>query len=413
MRMWPAARHRDRYQGPYLTILIMFVVRFLCLALTFAAVGGTAHAQTTQVDILFLQQQTPPPAVLSTLVAPPEDDALRGAELGVDDNNTTGRFLGQEYLLNAIVAGPDEDLIEKARSALALGPRVVVVDAPADVLLALADLDEASDDLLLNARARDRRLRDADCRASIVHTVASRPMLADALMQFFAQRRWSRLFLVEGRRSADAAWASALAASADKFGLEIVRRVAWTADADLRRNAGQEVPLLTQARRYDVVLVADEARDFSEFLLYNTWLPRPVAGSAGLVPTDWSAVVEQWGAAQLQSRFIELAERSMTAFDYAAWAAVRSIGEAVTRTKSADASIIREYLLSEDFELAGFKGSSLSFRGWNGQLRQRVPLVHANAVVANTPLDGFLHPVTELDTLGIDQPESTCNAFEE
>jgi ABC transporter substrate binding protein (PQQ-dependent alcohol dehydrogenase system) len=389
------------------------VLMLLCTVTPLLVVSGRAQAQDTTVEILFLQQRTPAPTVLSTLVAPPEDEALRGVELGVDDNNTTGRFLGQEYLINSVIANPDESLVDLAQEALADGSRLVVVDAPADTLVELVDLDEAADDLLINARARDKHLRESDCRAQMLHTVASRQMLADALMQFLSMRRWSRLFLVEGLRAEDAAWADALQASADKFGLDIVERVAWTADADLRRNAGQEVPALTQARRYDLVLVADEARDFAEFVLYNTWLPRPVAGSAGLVATDWSAVVEQWGAAQLQSRFGDLAGRHMTAYDYAAWAAVRAIGEAVTRTKATDADTIREYLLSDAFELAAFKGSSLSFRAWNGQLRQRIPLVHANAVVANTPLEGFLHPVSELDTLGSDRAESTCTAFGE
>jgi len=159
------------------------------------------------------------------------------------------------------------------------------------------------------------------------------------------------------------------------------------------------------------VIVTDEDRDYSQYILYNTWLPRPVAGSAGLTPVAWSPVIEQWGAAQLQSRFTEQAERDMSSRDYANWAAVRSIGEAVTRTGVSDAEELRGYILSDDFELAGFKGASLSFRDWNGQLRQPVQLVHANAVVANAPIEGFLHPVTELDTLGTDKAESECAAF--
>jgi len=374
--------------------------------------GGPARADTV-VDILYLQQRVAAPATLSTRVRPPDDEGLRGAELGVADNDTTGRFLGQDYALEAVIATPGESLLERAREALGKGARNVVVDAPADVLVAIAGLAEAADDLLFNARARDRAVRETDCRANLLHTVASRDMLADALMQFLSSRRWSKVFLVEGRREADAAWADALTRSATKFGLDIVEKRDWTANADLRRSASREMPAVTRARRYDVVVVADEARDFAEYLLYNTWLPRPVAGSAGLVPTDWSPVVEQWGAAQLQSRFEDAHSRGMTAYDYAAWAAVRALGEAVTRTASTEPAVLRDYLLSEAFALAAFKGASLGFRDWNGQLRQRIPLVHANAVVANAPLEGFLHERTELDTLGIDRRESVCTAFAE
>ena len=97
--------------------------------------------------------------------------------------------------------------------------------------------------------------------------------------------------------------------------------------------------------------------------------------------------------------------------DYANWVAVRSIGEAVTRSNTNDAKKLREYILGDKFTLAGFKGHSLSYRDWNGQLRQSIPLVHAHAVVANAPLEGFLHQRTELDTLGVDKPQSQCNQY--
>lgn len=127
-----------------------------------------------------------------------------------------------------------------------------------------------------------------------------------------------------------------------------------------------------------------------------------------MVPVTWHRVVEAWGAAQLQNRFRALAERDMNGDDYAAWAAVRSIGTAVTDLKVADASEIRDFLFTDKFQLAAFKGRSLSFRDWNGQLRQPIPLVHPRSLVAQAPFEGFLHPNTEMDTLGFDKPESQC-----
>ena len=176
----------------------------------------------------------------------------------------------------------------------------------------------------------------------------------------------------------------------------------------MRRNAAAEVPAFTQDAEYDVVIAADEVGDFSPYILYTTWLPRPVAGSVGLMPVGWHRVVEQWGAVQLQNRFREQAKRGMSARDYATWAAVRSIGEAVTRLNSAEAGNLAAYIRSSDIKLALFKGRSLDYRPWNGQLRQPIPLVHARALVALAPLEGFLHEKTDLDTLGIDEPESQC-----
>jgi ABC transporter substrate binding protein (PQQ-dependent alcohol dehydrogenase system) len=123
-------------------------------------------------------------------------------------------------------------------------------------------------------------------------------------------------------------------------------------------------------------------------------------------------VIENWGAVQLQRRFETLAGRGMTSEDYAAWAAVRTIGEAVSRVGSSDPDALRTYILSKDFELAGFKGRPLTFRNWNGQLRQPIALAHARALVATAPLEGFMHQTNTLDSLGFDRPESTCAAFQ-
>jgi ABC transporter substrate binding protein (PQQ-dependent alcohol dehydrogenase system) len=130
-----------------------------------------------------------------------------------------------------------------------------------------------------------------------------------------------------------------------------------------------------------------------------------------LIPAGWSATVEANGAVQLQNRFRKLAGRNMTSRDYAAWAAVRSVGEAVTRVNKTDAGPVRDYILSDAFKLAGFKGAPLTYRTWNGQLRQPIPLTHSRAMAMLAPLDGFLHQHNPLDTLGMDEPESKCDKF--
>lgn len=370
-----------------------------------------AVSSDLSVEIVYIEQQPLRPPVLSNLVGWPEDDGRQGARLGIADNNTTGKFLKQNYQVQETLVETDGDVAEAARAVLDGGAKLVVLNVPDGAVNLIADLPEAADDLIFNAGSADNALRDAECRANVLHTLPSRAMLADALMQFFTKRRWTSLFLIEGNRPGDAKFAEALRASANKFRLSVDHDKTWTEDADMRRNAAQEVPVFTQGDAYDVVLVADEDHDFGQYVLYNTWLPRPVAGSVGIEAVAWSSVVEQWGAAQLQSRFVEQAERSMTSRDYAAWAAVRSVGEAVTRTKSAAVEDVRTYVLSDAFSLAAFKGAKMNFRAWNGQLRQPIPLVHPRAVVSLAPVEGFLHQRTELDTLGIDEPESQCTAM--
>jgi len=190
--------------------------------------------------------------------------------------------------------------------------------------------------------------------------------------------------------------------------MKIIAEKKWLHRYDARRTAQSDIPVFTQVDEYDVLVVADEQGLFGEYISYRTWLPRPVIGTQGLVATAWHRTHEQWGAVQIQNRFKALAGRSMEEEDYATYLAVRSIGEAVTRTKEVDASLIKAYLLSERFKLQGYKGKPLSFRPWNGQLRQPVLLAAPTSLVAVPPLDGFLHPKSELDTLGYDRLETQC-----
>jgi len=101
----------------------------------------------------------------------------------------------------------------------------------------------------------------------------------------------------------------------------------------------------------------------------------------------------------------------MTARDYSAWAAMRTLGETVTNTASDSADTLREYILSDKLKLAAFKGVALNYRTWNGQLRQPILLSGPRMLVSVSPQDGFLHEFTELDTMGFDEPESTCSSF--
>ena len=87
------------------------------------------------------------------------------------------------------------------------------------------------------------------------------------------------------------------------------------------------------------------------------------------------------------------------------------IGETVTRASTADPMEIKAYVLSDKFELAAFKGQKVTFRNWNGQLRQPILLYDGMITVSVSPQDGFLHQVSSLDTLGLDRPESQCTAF--
>jgi hypothetical protein len=126
------------------------------------------------------------------------------------------------------------------------------------------------------------------------------------------------------------------------------------------------------------------------------------------VPTSWDAAQDQWGAIQMQNRFFKLNSRRMTARDMQAWTAARMIGEAASRTNSGDPKPVFDFLKSADFSIAAFKGQRLTLRDWNLQLRQPILLVDGRMVVSVSPQEGFLHQYSELDTLGVDRPETKC-----
>jgi ABC transporter substrate binding protein (PQQ-dependent alcohol dehydrogenase system) len=384
----------------------------ICLwGLTLSATTPSALADVT-LSVTYLRQLVDHPPVLSNLDPIPADLGLAGARLALADNQTTGTFLGHHYDLTVVDVPVGGDLVAAARAALALSP-FLLLDAGAPEVLAVADLPEAKAGLIFDVATPDDALRDGDCRANVLHTLPSRAMLADGLMQFLVAKRWTRLALITGPRPEDQAWAAALKASIQKFGLTLVGEKPWTFDTDLRGSATREMPLFTQEfADHDVVLVADEADDFARYVSGNSWLPRPVAGSEGFVPSAWTPALEQWGAAQLQDRFKALAGRPMAPRDYAAWTALRTLGEALSRRGTLDAADLRRYILSPDFGLDGFKGRPLSYRPWNGQLRQPIAIATPRALIDTAPFEGFLHRVNEMDTLGLDQPESTCHAFE-
>lgn len=389
--------------GMLKSFVVMLVVGLL-------ANTASAADHKRDIDVLYLRIATPERPVLSNLDPIPEDLGFAGANLAVADNNTTGGFMGYQFVMETVELTEGE--LDAARAALqGSDAAYVLLDMSAEEMINLVDGTEAR--LFFNVRSYDDSLRGENCHATLLHTLPSYAMRTDALMQFVLKKRWNNLALVTGAAAEDTKFAAALHTSSRKFGLSISAEEPWVLDGDLRRQAGAEVPLLTQKLGdYDVLFVADEHNDFARYLAYNTWLARPLLGGDGLRATGWGRVNEQWGAVQLQNRFRELAGRNMQDVDYAAWAALRAVDEAHLRTNFAEIDGIRAFLL-DGIELAGFKGRPLSFRNWNGQMRQPIGLTHASALVAMAPLEGFLHARNELDSLGADEPESQCKAFGE
>lgn len=374
-------------------------------------------AQAQEVRAAVLRVDYPALLPVSRLDLRPEDLGFAGAQLATEDNQTTGRFMGQIYVTQEVAAVPETALAEFERLQ-GEGLRFFVVQARAEELLAMAGA-AAPSTLILNTLAPDTALRSGDCRGNILHVAPSRQMLSDAVAQFLIWKKWRRWALIHGSHPEDIALAEAYRTSAAKFGAKIVAEREFTDTGGARRTdtghvqVQRQLPVFTQdMNKPDVIIAADETDVFATYLPFHTWRPSPVTGSAGLRPLAWHPALEAWGATQFQNRFEASTGRYMRPEDYTAWLALRVLGEAVTRTKSADPAVIRAYALSENFELAAFKGQKLTFRAWNGQLRQPILLADGRIMLSVSPQEGFLHQRSLLDTLGLDQPESACTAFD-
>jgi ABC transporter substrate binding protein (PQQ-dependent alcohol dehydrogenase system) len=407
-------------RGPCLRCLVLTaaVAADLVFATPAASQPSGVAGEVKRVSIVLARQLRDVAPPLSLLDVPPPDDGIAGARLAISDNNTTGRFLKQEFALEVVESGNIPDLVAQVDKQVESGASFIVADASPQAVVALADSLQGRRALILNAGSSDDRLREQDCRPNVVHTAPSRAMLADALAQYLVWKQWRRWFLVSGTSPDDEAFAAAVRRAAKRFGARIVEERAFKSEVGSRRADGgheqiqQQIPSFTQnAPAYDVLVVADEGGQFGEYFPYRSWDARPVAGTQGLVPVSWHPALEQWGATQFQNRFRRLANRPMRPLDYDVWVAVRSIGEAATRAKSAAPADTIEYLKSSDFDLAAFKGRKLTYRAWDGQLRQPLLIVTAKLPVTVSPQPGFLHQFSELDTLGVDKPESGCGAY--
>ncbi len=391
------------------------MIRTLLAAAAFCALASEiAAAQTTEIKIGYLRQGEPRTAI-SLLDIPAPDDGAAGAKLAIDDNNTTGAFLNQHFTLQEIELKDEDDPAAAVATMAQNGVSLVLADLPADAVLKAADAGRARGLLLFNVGAIDDRLREQDCRANVVHTAPTRSMLADGLAQYLVWKQWHKWLLVVGSHDADKLYADALRRAAKRFGATIVQEKVFADAGGARRTDSgltqiqSQIPLFTQsAPDHDVLVAADESQLFAPYLPYRTWLPRPVAGSAGLMPTSWDASHNQWGAIQLQNRFVALFHRRMTARDMQAWMAARMIGEAATHQHAGDAKQALDFFKSPAFALAAFKGQKLTLRDWNLQLRQPILLTDRRVVVSVSPQPGFLHQFSELDTLGVDRPETKC-----
>jgi ABC transporter substrate binding protein (PQQ-dependent alcohol dehydrogenase system) len=333
-----------------------------------------------------------------------------GAQVGVDEAAPLVRILNTDFALDRIEVKSPADVAAAIQQAADAGTHFFLVDAPMEAYRSLAAAVRGRDVLLFNVSEPDDSLRRDVCAPEFVHVYPSRAQLMDGLVQYVVSRKWTNLLEFQGPKPADAAMTAAFEHSAQKFGARIVAQQKFKPGTDPRDREQNDPALLSAINRdFDVVFVADSDFDFVRTVPYHLVRPRPVIGSIDLEPVAWHWTWDHNGAPQVNSRFEKRANgRRMEGPDWAAWIAVKMIVQSVLHTRSAEFATDRSFILG-DGSFDGDKGLAVSVRPWDHQLRQAVLLAAPYEVVASAPIEGFLHQTNDLDTLGDDQPESSCH----
>lgn len=340
----------------------------------------------------------------------PAGRLLDAVQLGIADSEVGLRGSGRSLKIRDVLL-PGLDALP-AQLAQLRKERVGywLLDLPAlGVTQALTAAGDAA--LLFNLSATQDSLRGAGCSAQLLHSMPSQSMLSDALAQYLAARSWRKAWVLHGPDPDDALLLQAWNRAASRYGIRNIGVKAFKLSGDPRERELANIRLLTSDREHDVVVVLDADGEFARTLPYATQQPRPVVGSNGLVALAWHPHWERNGGPQVSRRFRKLAGRAMSGQDWSAWIALRSIAAVLVELPSASVAEQASALRNGQVFVDGAKGPRLSYRAWDGQLRQPVFLSHGDGVIGVAPMDGVLHPLEQLDTLGVDRQESACKAM--
>lgn len=333
----------------------------------------------------------------------PGGPASDGIKVALDEGRFELDATGAAVEVTNAEAGSLAAARSAAQAAEKAGAAVLLTDLPADWTLAVADAVKLP---VINLGTPDDALRQQDCRARLFHLLPSERMRADALAQTLVSRKWSKVLLLVGPTPQDQQRAATAQASLKRYGLKVVGSKPFKLSTDPRERNLANTLLLTAGADYDAVWVVDSDGEFARGLPYRTVLPRPVVGDAGLVALGWHAQFERFGAPQVSRRFAKAYKRPMTDHDWAAWLGGKTLVALATGTPKGTPAAWAQALPKTQVD--GSKGVSMSFRPWDGQLRQPVLLTDGQGVISQAPIEGLLHPSNVLDTLGADAPEKLC-----
>lgn len=326
----------------------------------------------------------------------------RGAALGLDDANALATLFGKRLRLETETERGDGQAGRALARAGALAVVGGVGPGGGEALLQAAT-DGAT---VLNVGAPDDRLRNERCDRRAFHVTPSVSMYVDALTQLLIEQRKLTRWAVAGDGSPRGAEIEAAAR----------RSVARRGGTVIGDTAAADILLLAvDDRGADAVVargIAEGRRPDRIAGVGEAGLRLPVERAAGLWAMGWHHELERFSARELNGRFRRRWSAPMSETSWAAWAALKLVGEAVVRAGAGDGAALVAFMESAP-PFDGHKGDALTFRKWDHQLRQ--PLYVAGPR-KREDIGGQLGPFAvladvgggNLDALGTATAESRC-----
>merc|ERR1711991_610349 len=105
-------------------------------------------------DIVFVSKERELPPVLSNLDPILEDEGFYGVKLAIEDNLTTGRFLGHDYKIEFHRILKQENLENEFKKLMEKGRKFFVVDLNEAELLTLMKIPGIENVIIFNTRAK-------------------------------------------------------------------------------------------------------------------------------------------------------------------------------------------------------------------------------------------------------------------
>ena len=384
------------------------------------AQGGEATAPNApalvKIPVYYLGKRYPEPLPLSYAERPVLDKGIQGARMYAKQANKSGAFVGMGFDLIEAIVPENGDVVAKAREILKKGDALIVADLEPQDLLAVADLPEAKNSVIMNIRSSAEILRQEECRPNVFHIIPDWAIRADALGQYFIVKKWPRWLVIRGDSAADKDYLAQIQRTAKRYGGKIVQEVVYPYPPGSRntdsgyQQVQAQIPMVTeQTPDHDVIWVIDTDEFFGDYLPYRTYKPDLVVGTQGLQALAWDKSYTEYGSMTFQNDLFKLTKRDATERDYTAWLGVRALTDAAMRAGKTSVPDIKQFILSKDFNLEGHKGVALNFRPWDHQMRQPIILGGGTrTIVSKSPQEGFLHEKNVNDTLGYDEPETKC-----